>query len=386
MTRLHPLRTRLGRALQKEWRGASEVLSPFFTDDPQSDPADWIATELDLDTVKRSWIVRTRQEMLKATQESLLRRGLPDVLTVWRCGARDEHRGRGDVTSVTLRRQTAERGCRAGYYGGGAGEVRRYRVRREDVLADVSALLRTELDEEELLVRPQDLVAVDMTPNESISESESAESRRFVADWLRQVPTFMAELGIEDRPDLAETLEYLGSGGRADVVFLGERDGIKRVLKITNDRTQATLSQAAMEDEPIGIVPIYEVVATEVEGRVPGYPTWGVIERFVVPLDALYSFPDTARVADIPVREATSRFMKAKRLALGSARAQDPEVEEWRLDYAAALEWVEEVCGQLGVDTLFDLHEGNWGVDPETGELLLIDLGQCFEPPMETTP
>jgi len=222
--------------------------------------------------------------------------------------------------------------------------------------------------------------------------TEASESRAYVADWLRQVPAFMAELGIEDRPDLDETLSYLGSGGRADVVFLGEHGGVKQVLKVTNDSAQAALSMAAFEDRPLGIVPIYDVVETDVTRRsaLPELPrkgkpapyaqhTWGVVEKFMVPLDALYSFGDSAKVAGVPVREATRMFLKAREdFNTGVRRSNDPLVEDWRLLYAAALEWIEETCEAVGSAPELDLHEGNWGIDPETGDLALIDLGQCY--------
>lgn len=165
--RVRGLKSRLGKALQREVCSASEVLSSFFTDDSRNDPADAIATNLDLDTVRDADILRARKEMLRVTQESLRDQGLPEVIEVWRCGRiGQDHRGSGDVTSVTLNRVIAERGCRAGYYGAGPerSEVRRYLVDRDKVLADVDALMYSELLEEELLVRPSDLREA-MTPN-----------------------------------------------------------------------------------------------------------------------------------------------------------------------------------------------------------------------------
>lgn len=219
------------------------------------------------------------------------------------------------------------------------------------------------------------------------------ESREYVADWLRQVPDFMAELGLEDAPDLAARLRYLGSGGRADVVFLGERGGIKKILKVTSDSAQAALSQAALEDEPMGVVPIYEVVETEVTPRwlehrllelpKPGedpwreHRTWGVVEKFVVPIGSLRRLGSTSVAGESP-KELVRRFGVTWRAHEAGQRALEPLVEEWRLLYAAALEWVEETCELIGSASELDLHEDNWGVDPETGELLLIDLGQCY--------
>lgn len=225
--------------------------------------------------------------------------------------------------------------------------------------------------------------------------TESAESREYVADWLRQVPQFMDELGIENRPDLASRLTFLGSGGRADVVFLGERDGIKQVLKITNDSAQAALSQAALEDEPVGVVPIYQVVETSItrrglpelpqKGQQPQYEgrTWGIIEQLVVPVDAL------EQVGIEIDGEDPSTLVVRFSLALGAfqrgQRSTDPLVEDWRLNIEAAIEWVEDTCAAVGSWPNLDLHEGNFGVVPDTGELLLIDLGQCYTIPLSAS-
>jgi len=214
------------------------------------------------------------------------------------------------------------------------------------------------------------------------------ESRRYVADWLRQVPEFMAELGIEDRPDLAARLQYLGSGGRADVIYLGERDGVRQVLKITNDSAQAAMSQAALEDEPLGVVTIFDVVEAPIvrrglpelpkKGEEPTYAanTWGVIEKLVVPIDSLDALG--MDVAGESPSALTNRFERAKVAAEQGRRHSDPLVESWRMLYAAALEWLEETCEAIGSKPLLDLHSGNWGVDPDTGDLVLIDLGQCY--------
>lgn len=216
------------------------------------------------------------------------------------------------------------------------------------------------------------------------------DSREYVADWLRQVPEFMEELGIQDRPDLAARLQYLGSGGRADVVYLGIRDGVRQVLKITNDPAQAALSQAALEDEPLGIVPIYDVVEAPIvrrglpelpkKGEAPSYATntWGVIEKLVVPIDSLDGLG--MDIAGESPAVLAARYDKARLAADMKRRAEDPLVEEWRGLYLAAMEWLQEVCVDLGSETILDLHRGNWGVDPDSGDLLLIDLGQCYVP------
>jgi hypothetical protein len=304
---------------------------------------------------------------------------------VAKIGVKPEYQRRG--VGSALYDRAREEACRRGGLG-----IQSRDYARSPVAGEVWAQLEGASRSGEAYELP----CAPLQPNESdsISESEAMGSKRYVVEWLRQVPEFMAELGIEDRPDLEETLEYLGSGGRADVIFLGERDGVKQVLKITNDGAQAALSQAALEDEPMGVVPVYAVVETEVsrrsalpelprKGEEPTYEarTWGIIEKFTIPLEALYGFSDAAKVAGIPVREATQAYLRARDdFEAGVRRSADPLVEEWRLLYAAALEWIEETCESIGVQTLLDLHEGNWGIDPETGELVLIDLGQCYAP------
>lgn len=227
-----------------------------------------------------------------------------------------------------------------------------------------------------------------------MSLKESILSREFVADWLRQVPEFMDKLGIEDRPDLAARLRWLGSGGRADVVYLGERDGIKQVLKITNDPSQGLMSRVAMMDEPLGVVPIYTVVETSIPGRggfsLPDLPpkdmapievtrTWGVVEKFAVPISTLHDLGPVL-IAEEAASDLVQRYFEARDAYDSGYRIDNPQTEDWRLLYAAALEWVSEACVRIGSAPTVDLHEGNWGVDPDTGDLLLIDLGQCYAP------
>lgn len=219
---------------------------------------------------------------------------------------------------------------------------------------------------------------------------ESVESREYVAGWLREVPEFMAALGIEDRPDLAARLSFLGSGADADVIYLGEHDGVKRILKVTSDSGQAALSMAAFEDRPAGIVPIYDVIETDIEpraqlpelprrGEEPQYPsqTWGVVGKLTVPLSALREMPRETVAGESSVA-LLERYGQTWRAYDAGGEAKDPSVEAWRSLYAAALAWVDETCRAVGSKPVLDLHEGNWGVDPETGELLLIDLGQCY--------
>jgi hypothetical protein len=201
----------------------------------------------------------------------------------------------------------------------------------------------------------------------------------------------MEDLGIKDTPDLEARLRYLGSGGRADVVFLGEVDGTKRVLKIPNDSSQAALSMAAFSDRPVGVVPIYDVVETEVRPRaeLPELPpegeeatytphTWGIVEKFVVPIGSLYHLGSGVLVDGVSPDDLVEKYLAAWRAYDTGGRASDPLVEEWRLLYAAALEWVGTTCKDVGSEPNLDLHADNWGVDPETGDLLLIDLGQCY--------
>lgn len=217
----------------------------------------------------------------------------------------------------------------------------------------------------------------------------SFEDREYVADWLRRMPLFAELVGIDLGGDLASRLNWLGSGGRAVAIFLGEQDGEKRVLKITSDSAQAAMSQLAMRQRPEGVVPIYEVVQSSQEpksmlpelpkkGEDPFYVdrTWGIVEKLVVPIDALRLLGATS-VAGRSPDELVALYSQTWRVYESGHPARDPDVEAWRRLYASAIEWVYEACEIVGSTPNQDLHEGNWGVDPDTGELLLIDLGQC---------
>lgn len=230
--------------------------------------------------------------------------------------------------------------------------------------------------------------------------TEAAESREFVANWLQQVPEFMAEIGLReaDVGPFGSRLRWLGSGGRADVVFLGERGGVKQVLKVTSDPTQAMLSQAALEDQPVGIVPIYEVVETDIASRVGEPPTWGIIEKLVVPISTLpdlYALdmktPPSLRSMSEDPMELYDRFQVAfeawrqgappaltgRKGRRKKARLDEPLAEDWRMNIAAAVDWLEQVYPQRKrIVKRLDFHEENFGVDPDTGELVLLDLGQ----------
>jgi hypothetical protein len=210
--------------------------------------------------------------------------------------------------------------------------------------------------------------------------SESRESQAYVVDWLRQVPEFRSHLGLTERQ--LGRLRWVGSGGRADVVAIGPG----RVLKVTTDPVQAMLSQAAAEDRPVGVVPVYDVVETDIPGRDGLGPTWGIVEKLLLPFgaehpgqpdddpeeleqrfwDALEAWKDGADPS------LTGRRRRKKRPPL-----QDPLAEDWRLQIAAAVEWLDDVYPrrQRTVKQL-DFHEGNFGIDPDTGDLLLLDLGQ----------
>lgn len=222
--------------------------------------------------------------------------------------------------------------------------------------------------------------------------TESMESREYVASWLRQVPEFMAELGIRGGPHLASRLQYLGSGASADVVYLGERDGTKRVLKVTGDEAQAAMSMAALEDRPPGVVTVFDVVETDIAPRsaLPDLPkkgeapvqrqlTWGIVEKLAVPFGNLRQLGST-RVAGFSPDDLIRRAAAAWGAYDAGRPVEDPLVENWRQLYAAALAWIGETCEQVGSRPLLDMHEDNWGVDPDTGDLLLLDLGQCYQP------
>lgn len=228
--------------------------------------------------------------------------------------------------------------------------------------------------------------------------SEASESREYVAGWLKQVPDFMSELGIRDSPDLASQLQYLGSGRGADVVFLGEDDGVKRVLKITMESAQGLMSQAALEDRPRGVVSTYEVVETDIAPRtlLPSLPkkgqkpvyvrkTWGIVQKFAVPIDNLYMLGDTLVAGEHP-SALTQRFTDVRHALANQMPAQDEAAAAWLDSYKAALEWLEEVCEDIGSSYDPDLHIGNWGVDPQSGELVLLDLGQCYEIEVNANP
>lgn len=228
--------------------------------------------------------------------------------------------------------------------------------------------------------------------------SEASESREYVAQWLKQVPDFMEEIGIADTPDLAARLQYLGSGRGADVIYLGERDGVKLALKITMESAQGLMSQAALEDEPEGVVPVYEVVETDIAPRtlLPSLPkkgqkpvyvrkTWGILQKFAVPVDTLYMLGATSVAGEAP-DTLTKRFNATREAYQNRMKPDDPDVRRWLRSYVRALQWLETVCEDIGSQYDPDLHVGNWGIDPETGDLVLLDLGQCYEIEVNANP
>lgn len=235
--------------------------------------------------------------------------------------------------------------------------------------------------------------------------TEASESKAYVADWLQQVPEFMSEVGLRDSDvgRFGSRLRWIGSGGRADAVFLGVQDGVKRVLKVTSDPTQAMLSQAAMEDRPVGIVPIYGVVETDILSRTGEGRTWGIVEKLVVPVSTLpdlyamdmKSPPSLRSMSEDPM-ELYDRFQaafnawqasaprglvdpEARKYAQRRRReiGDDPLAEDWRGQIAAAVDWLQGVYPQRKrVVKRLDFHEENFGIDPDTGDLVLLDLGQ----------
>lgn len=204
--------------------------------------------------------------------------------------------------------------------------------------------------------------------------------------WLMGQPDLCDELGIEDRSDLS----YLGSGGRSEVVYIGDQTGRRLVLKVTTSGAQAGLSRLAMEQQPVGVVPVLKVIETEDEplglpelpakGEEPWYETrrWGVVEELSVPVEELPRLGDID-VAGEPAMDLYLRYGKAEEGFLFDYPVGDAAAEEWRRDMLAAREWVEQACEEMGSQPSFDFHPGNWGIDPEAGDIRLIDLGQCYE-------
>lgn len=88
--------------IQDRARDHSEVIAPFFFDDPRADPADDIATAFQLDTVTPADIKQARREIRRVTQQSLRERQLPSRITVYRYGNLKRHAWSPDVTSVSL--------------------------------------------------------------------------------------------------------------------------------------------------------------------------------------------------------------------------------------------------------------------------------------------
>lgn len=138
------------RIIQDEPRVHSEAIAPFFED--EGDPLDTIATEYNLSNITKRDVQDARKELRRATQRSLRERGIPARVTVYRYGALRRAAWKPDITSVTLDPGVAARG------GNPTDPVYVCEISRDRVLVDVPAILRTDLLEEELLVRPGDLV------------------------------------------------------------------------------------------------------------------------------------------------------------------------------------------------------------------------------------
>jgi hypothetical protein len=198
------LKTRLGEIVQDEVMFHSETLTDFFTDDEDFDVLDGIATNYDLDTVRQREVDEVRREFLAGTQKALIARGLGEILTVYRYGPVRTHQV-SDVTSVTLDPYVAVSGARREW-----SIAQEYRVARSDVLLDVTAFWPTDsLDEEELLVRPEDLELVgyhypakanpEMRRNPTDRQLLIEDAGRALAwelergSWIPNISTFVAE-------------------------------------------------------------------------------------------------------------------------------------------------------------------------------------------------
>lgn len=226
-------------------------------------------------------------------------------------------------------------------------------------------------------------------------EHDLGAAREYASMWLHQAPEFAEGLGFKlDGIDaLGKRLEVLGEGRDAIAVFF-EQDGAKRVLKITGSVAQGAMSLVALDDSPEFVVPIYDVVEADIPPRTKRLPslagpdqdpvtnneiTFGIIEKFVVPVD---NFMERGAVGMGGLSADDFARMWFEMLEGGSYvfnERMQSIAARWHRSFKGAQAWIEEACGVIGSSADWDLHSGNFGVDPDTMDLLLIDLGQCYE-------
>lgn len=202
--------------------------------------------------------------------------------------------------------------------------------------------------------------------------------------FLGKAPDLADKLGITKRSQLS----FLGAGGNAEVVYLGDH----RVLKVTRSSAQGAMSRLAMEEQPESVVRVFDVVEVQDKprglpelprkGEAPVYESraWGVVEELTVPLDALGMMLED-EIAGVRGEALLERYKEISGGATTRRRYTDPDLRWWRESYEAAVEWVYEACDRLGTQADLDIGYQNWGVRPANGELVLIDLGQCYSIP-----
>lgn len=195
----------------------------------------------------------------------------------------------------------------------------------------------------------------------------------------------MSQLGVP--PESVDSLPLLGVGTHGSA--FETPDG--RVIKVTNDSKEAEAASALLGQFVPSIVNYYDV------WEFGGTGLYGILQEKLVPLEAgeAKAFNDALVATGLPVwiRRAPGDWAKVKQLTrqhiLSKVRKQFPDdhnsPEAQRFAHEINAQWnmlvqryrvrnMFNTLDSLGID-FHDYHAGNLMKRPETGELVLIDLG-----------
>jgi hypothetical protein len=177
-----------------------------------------IAQILDLNTVTIANARAARKELLKRTQQSLAK--FPDRITVFRGGGTGRFK-KGDLVPVSLSQSTAKG------FSKQSGTLESYVIKKADIEADVQAFLGGSFQENEMLIRFENLGDA----GEILQTTQRAKQTLFpVANDIAQVKTAKAILKEERNAFLAKSRAARGKEKHPFILNDIKRDGFDNVI------------------------------------------------------------------------------------------------------------------------------------------------------------